>query len=266
MLPSGRDLLRLAEGTGIVAASLEKVIRLAELLAGIGDQDDLKASLALKGGTALNLFFGPPSRLSVDLDFNFVGAEDLEPMLVTRPRVEHQLQALARSQGYTLQLSADAHASRKLFLSYSRLVDGQADRVEIDVNFLHRVCLLPTQELKMWRPDGDGPVATLLSWAEIAAGKIVALLDRAAPRDAWDVVRLPAVAPSSWPGEELRKTFVALAGSLPRPLHEYSIPPQHLRLPRESLSACRRLWKVLSANGDGRSHKSLASWRNLIAA
>ena len=50
------------------------MIRLAEMLSGIGELEDLARSLALEGGTALNLFFGPPSRLSVDLDFNFVGA------------------------------------------------------------------------------------------------------------------------------------------------------------------------------------------------
>lgn len=50
---------------------------------------------------------------------------------------------------------------------------------------------------------------------------LVAFLDRAAPRDAWDVSRLPALSPAPWPPPELRPIFIALAGVLPRPLHTY---------------------------------------------
>lgn len=221
MLPTGRRLQELAQEIGFDVASLEKVVRLAELLEGLAKLDDLAFSLALKGGTALNLAFGFPSRLSVDLDFNLIGVESREELLAMRPGVERRLQALARSQGLGVQLSTDAHAGRKFFLSYSRVVDAQPDRIEVDVNYLHRVCLLPTEQRAIWRPDAAGPVTTVLSWPEIAAGKLVAFLDRAAPRDAWDVSRLPALSPTSWPPSNLRPIFVALAGVLPRPLHEY---------------------------------------------
>lgn len=223
MLPTTRQLLRLAESTGFRTDVLEKVIRLAELLSDINRHPLLSECLVLKGGTALNLCFGPPRRLSVDLDFNFVGAADRERMLQMRPRVEQALEAIGSSQRYAAQRSAEAHASRKLFFSYQRLGDGLPDRVEIDVNFLHRICLLPIERHPIWRPEAeDSPQVRLLSWPEIAAGKLVALLDRAAPRDAWDVARLPALSPRTWPPTLLRPVFIALAGSLPRPLHEYS--------------------------------------------
>jgi len=221
---------------------VEKVIRLAEMLSGVGEIEDLARALALKGGTALNLFLGPPSRLSVDLDFNFVGAEGREEMLAVRPAIEHRLQALARNQGFGVQLSAESHGGRKLFLTYARLADGQPDRIEVDVNYLHRVCLLPAQRRRMWRPDGEGPLATLLSWSEIAAGKLVAFLDRAAPRDAWDVPRLVSHAPEPWPPPDLRGLFVALAGTLPRPLHEYA--RHSLDRIRDS-DVSRLLWPML---------------------
>jgi predicted nucleotidyltransferase component of viral defense system len=234
----------LAEQTGFAVAALEKAIRLAEMVEGIAGLNHLARSLALKGGTALNLFFGPPSRLSVDLDFNFVGAESREAMLAARPELERRLQALARSQGFGVQLSADSHAGRRLFLTYARLADGQVDRMDIDVNYLHRVCLLPTVEQRMWRPDGEGPLAALLSWSEIAAGKLVAFLDRAAPRDAWDVTRLPSLSPSPWPPEGLRGIFVALAGALPRPLHEYG---RHSLDRVRDVDVSRLLWPMLLA-------------------
>lgn len=62
MLPTARALQLLAQEIGFEARSLEKVIRLAELLDGIESLENLQDSLALKGGTALNLIFGPPSR------------------------------------------------------------------------------------------------------------------------------------------------------------------------------------------------------------
>ena len=52
------------------------MIRLGELTADIGRHPFLSRVLALKGGTALNLMFDSPARLSVDLDFNYIGQED----------------------------------------------------------------------------------------------------------------------------------------------------------------------------------------------
>ncbi len=221
MLPTARELARLTEATRFEAASLEKVVRLAELLDPLGDHPDLRDALTLKGGTALNLFFGPPRRLSVDLDFNFTAAEDLAEMQARRPLVERAVEVVARSQGYAVQLSRPAHAGRKLFLGYQRLFDGGRDRVQIDVNFLNRVALLPAERRRIWRPDGAGAETALASWVEIAAGKLVALLDRTLPRDAWDSVRLRELSPTPWPPPALRPIFIATAGTLPRPLYEY---------------------------------------------
>lgn len=253
MLPTAREVLRLAEESGFEGGALEKVIRMAELLAAIEEHDVLNRCLALKGGTALNLFFGVPGRLSVDLDFNFTGAEQREEMLAMRPQVENRLQAIARGQGYGVQESAAAHAGRKLFLSFNRLTNGQLDRLEVDVNFLHRVCLLPTERRSMWRPDGNGPTTTLVSWPEIAAGKLVALLDRAAPRDAWDVSRLPMLSPSAWPPPDLRRMFLVIAGTLPHPLPEYG---QH-SLARITESDVSRLLPPLLIGGEQPSAEAL---------
>ena len=48
----------------------------------VSRQPVLSRALALKGGTALNLCFGPPRRLSVDLDFNYIANVERERMLV----------------------------------------------------------------------------------------------------------------------------------------------------------------------------------------
>jgi len=67
-------LTRCSADSGYGESALEKVIHLGELAGDISRHGLLGKCLALKGGTALQLCFGPPSRLSVDLDFNYVGS------------------------------------------------------------------------------------------------------------------------------------------------------------------------------------------------
>ena len=81
---------------GFPPGPIEKVVRLGEVAALVARHLLLSRVLALKGGTALNLFGGPPPRLSVDLDFNYVGALDREAMLRERPDVERAVEAIAR--------------------------------------------------------------------------------------------------------------------------------------------------------------------------
>jgi hypothetical protein len=56
---------------------------------------------------------------------------------------------------------------------------------------------------------------------ELIAGKLCALLARAAPRDLFDAARLPTRLPAVWGGPRSRALFVALAGTLDHPLHQY---------------------------------------------
>jgi predicted nucleotidyltransferase component of viral defense system len=91
---------RLAAETGFSPGALEKVIRLGDMLADVQRHPLLSRVLVLKGGTALNLCFGAPPRLSVDLDFNYVGAEGREAMLAERPDVERAVETLAAPTGW----------------------------------------------------------------------------------------------------------------------------------------------------------------------
>ena len=203
---------------------LEKVVRLGEILADTARHPQLSAVLVLKGGTALNLFFlGPPKRLSVDLDFNYVGQLDRQEAAKARPAVEENLERIARAQGYAVQRSRDAHAGRKLYLTFRRTIDEIRDRLEIDINFLHRQRLLPSTSRRMWQP-GVVPACEfpVVSFGELAAGKLIALLDRTAPRDAWDVAHLPRISGGEWPSDKSRAIFVGMAGTLPNPLYSYA--------------------------------------------
>jgi predicted nucleotidyltransferase component of viral defense system len=74
--PSAETLQRIASETGLPAPTLEKVLRLLDLLQAIAADPSLRTRVALKGGTALNVFHLALDRLSVDIDLNYVGALD----------------------------------------------------------------------------------------------------------------------------------------------------------------------------------------------
>jgi predicted nucleotidyltransferase component of viral defense system len=103
-------LTQCAAETGYRVEPLEKVVRLGQLAGDIARHPFLGTVLALKGGTALNLCYGPPKRLSVDLDYNYGGEIERQKMLEDRPRVEAAAAEIAKRQGYRVQQSADAFA------------------------------------------------------------------------------------------------------------------------------------------------------------
>lgn len=76
--PSIQTLQRLADETGNQLDTLEKVLRLLDLLQEIAGDSFLSERLVLKGGTALNAFHLGLDRLSVDIDLNYIGALDRE--------------------------------------------------------------------------------------------------------------------------------------------------------------------------------------------
>ena len=89
-----QELMREAANTGFQKEPLEKVIRLSELLESLRSHPFLKPRIALKGGTALNLFVFDVPRLSVDIDLNYIGAVDRDTMFAERPKVEQAVQAV----------------------------------------------------------------------------------------------------------------------------------------------------------------------------
>lgn len=195
--------------------------RLGELAAEVARHPLLGQVLVLKGGTALNLAFGPPSRLSVDLDFNYTGSETREGMLEQRPEVERAVAIIARAGGYQLQWSRSEQAGRKAYLRYLSTA-GTADRIEIDLNYLHRIPLDPPGPMELWQPGGAArPTVMVVGVAELVSGKLIASLDRAAARDLYDVPRLPSIVGDAWVTSHTRSLFVALAGILDHPLHSY---------------------------------------------
>lgn len=220
MTPSRETLQRLQRELDFSMEALETVMRLGGILADLRSDPLLRDRLILKGGTALNLCFGAPRRLSVDLDFNDIGAPEREQCERDRPLVVEALERLARRAGYLPQRSRPAHAGQKFFLRYESPLGGQR-RIEVDLNFLHRVALEPVERRAVWSPiEGEAVECAVMSTPELLAGKLLALLDRAAPRDLFDVAHF-VDSDLRVLGARPRLLFVALSAVLPRSLADY---------------------------------------------
>ena len=220
---SGEVLARLEGETGFRAATLEKVLRLGTIAGEITAHPFLGSRLLLKGGTAIQLGLGAPLRLSVDLDYNYVGQLEREAMLRERPEVEDALQRVARAGGYQLTHSPDEHAGRKLYLGF-RSHTGSLDRIELDINYQMRQPIGPPVDRALWQP-GQAPRAMIHSVGdeELWAGKIAALLDRMMPRDLFDVAYLGERSPHLVGSTQFRQVVIAWCGILAHPLHSYGL-------------------------------------------
>ena len=100
---SAQTLQRIAAETRLPAATLEKVLRLFDVLQAVAEDRALKTRLALKGGTALNVFYLHLDRLSADIDLNYVRAIDRAEMEADRPLVDDALLRLLEAQGYQVR-------------------------------------------------------------------------------------------------------------------------------------------------------------------
>lgn len=184
------QLLAEAERVGFEGRALEKVARLLHLLERINRDEYLTNRLALKGGTAIHQFYLEAPRLSVDLDFNYLGSADREAMLAERPELERRLQELLVQEEYTIHRVPGEHAGGKWRLRYGDLF-GTRSTLEVDLAYLYRVPLYPVMRKDSWVGICFGAHGiALVSFPELAAGKLSALMDRQASRDVYDASRL----------------------------------------------------------------------------
>lgn len=193
---SREQLQQAAADSGFQVESYEKVHVLVRLLEAIRTHPFLGPRMALKGGTALNLFVLGLPRLSVDIDLNYVGASDRETMLAERPRVEQALQQVAGRMGLAVKRAPNEHAGGKWRLAYTTAL-GRPGSIEVDVNFMLRTPLWPAAPRDSHPIGGETATQVLIvEEHELAAGKLAALVARSASRDVFDareILRRPGL-------------------------------------------------------------------------
>lgn len=204
------QLQRAASETGYPIDSLEKVSMLVRFLNLAATHPFLGPRVALKGGTALNLFVFELPRLSVDIDVNYVGASDRETMMAERSKLETALGQVAARLGLATKRSPSEHAGGKWRLSYTSSL-GRPAVIEVDVNYMLRVPLWDAESRDSHEFLGDRARRfNVLDVHELAAGKLAALLSRGASRDLFDAREL--LVRGDFDLEMLRLAFVVYGG------------------------------------------------------
>ena len=211
---------------------MEKVARLLELLDVFAGSPLLRRHLALKGGTALNLFLLDVPRLSVDIDLDLIGATTRPELDALRPRVEAALEAAFASEGLDVRRRPQAHAGGKWSLRY-RSVFGQGGGLEVDLSTLHRVPLWDPVPMTCRLEVFSRHPTRLRDIHEIAAGKLAALLDRGAGRDLFDAHALLTA-----PGLDIGRLRLAFVVALAQARHDgRGLTPTDVQISERELRA-----------------------------
>lgn len=186
------ELRKLMESTGYPIASIEKTLRLLELLKAINADEFLSANLTLKGGTAINIIhYSEIPRLSVDLDFDLARNTLKEEMLQVKDEVSARIQEMSASMGYFMSDPRPNYAIHQTELHY-RSTTGNHDKIKLDINCLSRCHMYESVVRNARNPflsDDVFPVR-MLSEYELFGAKLKALLERNTPRDIFDAYML----------------------------------------------------------------------------
>lgn len=182
---------RQAKELGFVRDTFEKVCRLADILRFFENDDILSGCLALKGGTAINLTIFNLPRLSVDIDLDFSENISRDEMLEKRPVITGRITKYMSANGYVLSGKSKQHHALDSFVFEYQNAGGMKDNIKIEINYMIRCHILPVTRRKVKLPWLPGELSVLSAAPmEIFASKIVALLNRTAPRDLYDIYNL----------------------------------------------------------------------------
>lgn len=173
---------------GYLRNNFEKMLRLTDFLSFIEQAPILSKDLALKGGTAINLTILRLPRLSVDIDLDLAENVSLSELAVRRQAITNAIQTYMMDEGFELSDKTKHSHSLDSFVCAYMNVDGNRDIVKIEINYSQRCHILPLEKrpivtIGVFKP----AVVQIVSPIEIFAGKINALLERAAARDPFDV-------------------------------------------------------------------------------
>jgi predicted nucleotidyltransferase component of viral defense system len=135
-----------AKELGFVRDTYEKVCRLTEILKFFENDAMLGYSLALKGGTAINLTIFNLPRLSVDIDLDFSENVSRDEMMATRSIINDRIEKFMKANGYLLSpKSKHYHALDSFVYEYSNS-GGMKDNIKVEINYMLRCHVLKIEQ------------------------------------------------------------------------------------------------------------------------
>lgn len=181
------DLNSIVEKTGFSKNLLEKEYRIVDILDTLNENPAMRDKFVLKGGSALNLFNFEIPRLSIDIDLNYIAALSKDKMQEDRMLINYEIEKMFSSE-YKVESTKDVHALTQFVLHY-RTLSGSNDMIKLEINYLFRQPVI-SPVLEKCKLLGVDLNFLCLSFEELLAGKIVALLSRYTPRDLFDVYQI----------------------------------------------------------------------------
>lgn len=194
----------------------EKYIKQVELLVKCLPIISTEECFAIKGGTAINLFYLDMPRLSVDLDLVYLPIENRDN---TYKNIHESLNRISKrlvSIGYSVQ--SNRKPEEKIVCS-----DG-ITKIKIEPNYTLRGAVYKPRVMELC-PKAQKifgyTEANIISEAELWGGKICATLDRQHPRDLFDIKNLFSTLGIT---TEIKNGFISLLLAGNRPIHEMLNP------------------------------------------
>ena len=194
--------------------------RQVQLLVRVLPLVDTEKCFALKGGTAINLFYRALPRLSVDIDLLYLPIDDREIALLNIKAALSRLsvliqQKIPRTKVQPAHLQSDA----------LRLIVSQDEiRIKIELSPVIRGTVFPEVRMEVVEEvekEFGYVEMQIASLPDLYAGKLCAALDRQHPRDLFDVKFLLE---NEGLTDNLRKTFLIFLISHQRPMSELLAP------------------------------------------
>lgn len=147
---------------------------------------------ALKGGTAINLFVRDLPRLSVDIDLTYLPVKDRDQSLQEIDTALKNIAGRIKSADHTVDITESAPGLQR---AINKLVVRTRDRIQIKVEVtpILRGCVYDPEIRPIVEEAEDlfgFAEISVLSFADLYAGKIMAALDRQHPRDLFDIHQL----------------------------------------------------------------------------
>jgi len=191
----------------------EKYLSQVNLLVKVLNYTAKEECFALKGGTAINLFYNNLPRLSVDIDLTYIGFEEREKAVININSALERITKTLKSNGYIAVLQGNK-SEKKIICS------NKEAAIKIEPNYIIRgyfnkpeiMSVCETVEKQFSYAE-----IQVVSKSELYGGKICAALDRQHPRDLFDIKEY--FENNSF-DDDLVKGFIVMLLSHDKPLHE----------------------------------------------
>jgi predicted nucleotidyltransferase component of viral defense system len=176
---------------------------------------------ALKGGTAINLFYRDMPRLSVDIDLTYVPVDERDIALKNIDAAFDRMVKRANSElrGVLAErIAGGGDGDTRLLLK------AEKAEVKVEVSPVTRGTVAPPSLMRVTEAVEDQfgfAEMPVVSFGDLYGGKLVAALDRQHPRDLYDVELLYEHEGIT---DELFRSFLVYAACSSRPLHELIDP------------------------------------------